>query len=306
MFKSLLSNNFLAGNKYINYWVLHLLVVLSSGVPLMAINIQLPSYEIVLMRTLFAAAILFILNKVNKNKLNILPRHILTFLFSGSLTALFWILLVYCAKMSNASITLVGLATAPLWVSLIVPFLNKEQISFNSILVGLNCLFGIFMIFNAGVSYQLGLVIAIACGALGAIVTIVNARLAKLHKNEVMAFYQMLGAAMGTVIFASCSGNFNLLLKVPIWHDVLFIMLLALIFSVVSYLLLLKILENISAFNVTLANNLSPIYGTIIALLFSGHSEAMNIYFYAGSLIIVFSVFAYPLVKWLLTDTITD
>ena len=210
--------------------------------------------------------------------------------------------MIYCAKMSNASVTLIGLATTPLWVSLITPIISKERLSFYRILIGLSALFGIYMIFNSGFKHHVGLLVAILCGLMSAMLNVFNSKLTLKDKNLQLAFYQSLGACVGTAFFAIISGNMHNLIQVPSLHDLGIIFLLALLFSVVSYLMLLQIFKFISVFTVSLVFNLSPIYGTLIALVVSGHSEFMNIYFYGGSTIIICSVFVHPLAVYLLTE----
>ena len=281
------------------FWVLHTLVFFNSAVPLIVINISLSSFEIVFLRTLMAVLFLYLFIYLKKEHINLPLKNSVYYLLSGIFTSAFWITLIYCAKISNASVTLVGLATTPLWVSFINPILGIERLSFHKIMIGLCAVFGIYMIFNSGFQHHIGLVLAITCGLMSAILNISNAKLAKKNNNLQLALYQMIGAFIGTVIFAVCSGNTALLVQKPSLYDFTIIAAITFLFSIISYLMLLQILKYISPFNVSLAFNLSPIYGSLLALILSSRTETMNIYFYSGTIIIVFSVFAYPIAKYI-------
>jgi uncharacterized BrkB/YihY/UPF0761 family membrane protein len=54
-------------------------------------------------------------------------------------------------------------------------------------------------------------------------------------------------------------------------------------------------MRTVSGFTVSLVANLSPIYGIFGAFLIFGKSEIMTFYFYTGTLIILISVTAYPI-----------
>jgi drug/metabolite transporter (DMT)-like permease len=281
------------------FWVLHTLVFFSSAVPLIMISISLSSFEIVFLRTLMAILFLYIFIYLRKEEVKVPWKRLLYYLLSGIFTSAFWIILIYCAKMSNASVTLVGLATTPLWISFITPIISKERLSFHKVMIGLCALFGIYMIFNSGFHHHIGLLLAILCGLMSAVLNISNARFAKNNNNLKLALYQSVGALMGTVIFAVTSGNIGLLIEKPNLYDITMIAGITFLFSVLSYLMLLQIMKRISVFNVSLAFNLSPVYGSLLAFIISSRTEVMNVYFYGGAIIIVFSVFAYPLAKYI-------
>ncbi|MFY7788219.1 MAG: EamA family transporter, partial [Thermoflexibacteraceae bacterium] len=68
--------------------------------------------------------------------------------------------------------------------------------------------------------------------------------------------------------------------------------------SIYAYSVLIKVMKKISPFTVVLVSNLTPVYGMVAALVIYGTSEMMTTYFYAGTLIILASVVAYPVMDW--------
>jgi drug/metabolite transporter (DMT)-like permease len=233
------------------------------------------------------------------------PRAIISILLTGIVTSIYWALLAFSAKTANASVTLVGLATSPLWVSFIQTFFTNQSVGFYKIVTGLNAIFGVYMIFSSDFDYINGMYYAISAAFFGALATVLNSFLAKSHNNIVITFYQMVGAWIGTAIFLviySFAFPTERLDITPSLMDLVLIFALAFVFSVYAYSLLIKIMKVLSPFTVALATNLSPIYGIILAIVFFGHKELMNIYFYAGSVIIIASVMAAPLAEYLFKE----
>jgi drug/metabolite transporter (DMT)-like permease len=219
-------------------------------------------------------------------------------LIVGLITAVYWTLHALAAKIANSSVTLVGVATSPLWVSVINPIITNKRMDYYQILTGICAVFGVYMIFGSGFEYGLGLFIAIIAAFFGALVTVLNAQFAKSQNLYVVSFYQMSGAWVGSMLLFPFFNYFNnTSLHSPQIIDILLIIFIALTSSIYGYSVLIKVMRLISPFTVVLVSNLSPVYGMLAALFIHGKSEMMNMYFYAGTLVILFSVIAYPLME---------
>lgn len=288
------------------YLLLHGLVLMSSLVPLLLHYISMEMPELVFFRMTIAAGALwlylFFRNKIPKVK----PKLALVYLISGSLLALTFIGIILAVKWSNATVTLVGISTTPLMVSILHSLLARRRMEYTQIIISLNGLFGIFMIFQSGFHYALGFWIALATAFISGLLTVVNAQLTKRQSGSVVTAYQALGAAGMMALFLLFSG---------VWNDGfipkasstewLAIAVLAIGYSLISYLLLLRVLRTISPFQVSLCYNLTPIYGSLLEFVIKG--SVLNLYFYAGAVIILFAVFAVPLSKvWFTEDENSD
>ncbi|AZQ62413.1 hypothetical protein EI427_09235 [Flammeovirga pectinis] len=281
------------------YGELHFWVLCSSMIPIINIYINLTSLEIVFIRTFLALAVVFCVLIYKKIDLRVRTSHILLLVFTGVLTSIYWVLFVTAAKTSNTSVTLVGMATTPIWVSFIYPIFSKEKPTFNETMTGMCALFGVYMIFSSSFAYSSGMFTAIFAAFFAAIVTILTSRLSKKYNNLVITFYQMIGA------FASTAITLPYYLKhikvgaftYPSITDFALILVLAIVFSIIAYSSIVAIMKKINPFSVALANNLSPIYGGIMAYFFFGESEIMDIYFYGGAFLIAFAILAVPLSK---------
>jgi drug/metabolite transporter (DMT)-like permease len=282
---------------------LHFIILMNSFIPTITIFISLPSVELVFLRTFAALLMLAVTVKLLKISLGIDTKEFLQIFASGILTSIYWMLLALAAKLSNASVTLTGLATIPLWISLINPLFVGKKPNLYQVLTGLTAFFGVFVVVNAGFSYNWGLAVAITAAFCGGLLTIINARLGQKRHHLVITFYQMLGAWIGTSVFLPVYGGWlkgSPLELIPSLSDLLLILGLAFMFSVYAYSALIRIMGVLSPFTVAITTNISPIYGMLSAVFIFGKKEVMNIYFYSGALIIIASVIAYPLVNYLI------
>ncbi|WP_020530889.1 DMT family transporter [Flexithrix dorotheae] len=283
-----------------DFFRLHFIILLSSIIPIIAIFISLPAIEIVFYRTLIAFVVLGIYIYIKNFRLALDPENLSKIILSGVLTATYWILLMVSAKISNASVCLIGISTTSVWISFITPLFEKKKISILQIIIGIVAVIGIFIISQSNLKHPVGLFVGVIAGFFGALVTIFNAKLSRGYHHYVITFYQMIGAWVGTLLFIPIyllyfsEGNLQMF---PNFQDILLIIALVIVFSIFIYSQFIKIMKTVSPFMVTLSANLSPIYGIIVALIFLGDSEKMNFLFYLGSSIIIISVIIYPLLQ---------
>jgi drug/metabolite transporter (DMT)-like permease len=80
-------------------------------------------------------------------------------------------------------------------------------------------------------------------------------------------------------------------------HDLIFLVLLAVICSAYAFSAVVRVMKEISAYVVVLTINLEPIYGIILAYFIFGASEYMTLGFYSGTLILILSIFLYPVLE---------
>lgn len=229
---------------------------------------------------------------------------------TGILTFAYWTLIVLSTKLANEAVCLIGLATIPLFVSILRPILGKGTISVGEIITGLNAIFGIYIIYSSDFDYGLGFLLALCAAFFGALVTIFNADLAKQENSLVITFYQMSGASLTAFILLLFSTFFGGVVAefIPVkWtlsgKDFMLIFGLALGVSVYAYSESVRLMKYLNAFTVAMVGNLVPLYGILSVIILSYFissvkAEEMDIYFYAGGIILVSAVVARPLVIW--------
>lgn len=284
------------------YIMLHIIVLLSSLIPSIVLLIGMPAIELLLLRTF--AAFLMLAALVNKKAFfkNFTTKHILQMLTSGILVFLYWGLSFISAKISTASVCLVGMATTSLWISFLDPIISKRKSRPFQVLVGMNAILGIYIIFNSDFEYGWGLAVGIIGAIFGALLTIYNAKLAQDTDAYVVTFYQMGGALLSTVLFLPFYYYYFLvpegktLQLEASMEDYMLILGLAFVFSIYAYSVLIKIMKTIPPFTVALVSNLNPVYGTAAAILLF-QENIMNTGFYIGTSLLLISVFAYPVLN---------
>ena len=283
---------------------LHFIVVLNSFVPLILNKIELLDPEVIVAYRMFTAFLLISLFLYVKKE-NFIKRgkEALQLLASGLLLAAYWSFLILSVKEGNVSVALVGMATTSLWISFIEPtFFGVKAKPFQS-LIGINAIIGIYVIFQSDFEYGRGLAFGLVGSFFSALVTIFSSQLSRKHKPMVVTLYQMIGGWIGMTIFLIIYDNFITHKKIsliPSWSDVALILGLVLVFSIYAYTVFIEIIKTVSAFTVSLVSNLSPVYGILFAVLFTEEAKTMTKGFVAGAMMLLFSVFAYPILMYYL------
>lgn len=284
------------------YVMLHMIVLLSSFIPSIVLLIDMPAIELLFLRTLFAFVMLVVLINKRASPHLFKRKEILHMVGSGVLVFLYWGLSFISAKISTASVCLVGMATTSLWISFLDPLLSKRKSRPFQVLVGMNAILGIYIIFNSNFDYGWGLAVGIIGAIFGALLTIYNAKLAHQHDSYVVTLYQMAGALFSTTLFLPFYYYYFLAPKGESFQfeasptDYILILGLAFVFSIYAYSIFISIMKSIPPFTVALVSNLNPVYGTAAAILLF-QENVMNTGFYIGTGLLLLSVFTYPILS---------
>jgi drug/metabolite transporter (DMT)-like permease len=290
------------------YLELHFIVVLLGFTAILGKMISISSVEVVLYRTLLASLGIFFVLFFMKKKIKISKSDTYKMLATGLIVAFHWFLFFYSARVSNVSISLVGLATATFWVAILQPIIDKTRISITEVGLGLVVIFGLYLIFQTEFDHWWGLFLSVLTAFFQAVFSIINSKFTKKHPSLIITFYEMAGACFFSIVFLLIFWLFNpsYNLLIPSTVDWLWIFILAIVCTVYAYSAIVRLLGNISAFSVNLAVNLEPIYGIILAYFIFGESEKMSFGFYAGTLTICLAVFGYQILGKTEKVKITD
>jgi len=285
-----------------DYVHLNFIVVIWGFTAILGLLITIPAVEVVFYRTFISAIAIASMMWLAKTKFNIGSANIIKLLLTGGVVSGHWILFFASARVSNASVSLIGLATVALWTSIIDPLVNKRQIKLFEVFLGLIIIVGLYIIYNVNLDYKLGLFMAVISALLAAIFSVINGRMAQKHHHFTITLYEMIGAFAVILIctpaytsYFSESGAFVWQLG---WADFFYLIVLALVCTVYAFSASVELLKRISVFASNLTIHMEPIYGIILAVLFFQEHEQLNTGFYLGSAIIVLAVFSYPVVKF--------
>ncbi len=283
-----------------HYALLHFIVLIWGFTAALGLLISIPTVEMVFFRTLIASGALALLLWLRRINFRV-SGQLFALLGTGGLIALHWILFFGAARVSTASVTLAGMATCSLWTSLVEPLMTRRKIQTYEVILGLVVIIGLYVIFRFEFTHALGLGMAIISALIASVFTVLNAKFSKQYDSYLVTFYEMVGATLTIVIFFPIyqqwiSDTGELYLS-PSATDWLWLLVLALFCTVYAYSMSVELMKYVTAFAMNLTNNLEPVYGILLAILIFGEREQMTLQFYIGTLIILASVFAYPIIR---------
>jgi len=284
-------------NKLGNYFEMHFIVVLLGFTAILGKLIQLPAPILVWYRTMFAFIALFIWFTIKRTKFILSFRQTLQLLGIGLIVGLHWICFFHAIKVSNVSVTLGCLASGTLFASLLEPLLFKRRIYWFEVILGLVIIIGLYLIFQFETRYLAGIIFSLIAFFLSSLFTVLNKKITVKYNQNVIGFYEMLGGFIGVTIYLLINGNINSHDLSFTLHDLIFLVLLAVICSAYAFSAVVRVMKEISAYVVVLTINLEPIYGIILAYFIFGASEYMTLGFYSGTLILILSIFLYPVLE---------
>jgi drug/metabolite transporter (DMT)-like permease len=79
--------------------------------------------------------------------------------------------------------------------------------------------------------------------------------------------------------------------------DIGYLVLLGTICTSLAYVAGVSVMRELSAFKVALITNLEPVYGILMSFIFFGDMNKMTLGFWAGAVIILSTIFLYPVAQ---------
>lgn len=282
------------------YVELHIAVFLFGFTAILGDLIRLSALAIVWWRVLITSFSLLFLIRGGR-ALRRLPRStILQFMGIGVLVALHWLAFYGAIKLSNASITLICMATTSFFTSLLEPLILKQRARWYEVLIGLAVIPGMALIVRStDASMNTGILVGLAAALMAALFATLNKKLIG-RSDEMSITFLELGSAwlfltLALPLYASWSGGLSRML--PSGIDWFYIIILSLLCTTLAYILALRSLRHLSAFASNLAINLEPVYGIALAWFILEEHKELSPGFYWGVLIILSAVFSYPLLR---------
>ncbi len=282
---------------YGSYLEMHFIVVILGFTAILGKLVQLPAPALVWYRTMFAFIALFIWLNISKTKYRLPWKQALKLLGIGIIVSTHWIFFFGAIKVSNVSVTLGCLASGTLFASLLEPLVFRRRVYWFEVIIGLVIIFGLYLIFQFEPRYINGIIYSLIAFFLSSLFTVLNKKITFQFHQNVIGFYEMIGGWLGVSIYLLINGNMNVHDLSFTFTDFIWLALLAVVCSAYAFSAIVRIMRKISAFAVVLSINLEPVYGIILAYFIFGQSEYMTFGFYAGTLILLLSIFSYPLLE---------
>ncbi len=194
-------------------------------------------------------------------------------------------------KISNVSTALVCLSSMGFFTAILEPLMLRKHFDLIEILLGLLVIAGISIVFHFDPQYKMGIIISLISAFLASVFPILNRELIAIDGAGN-------GYALATKRWLSFS---HLLLPVYLYYfpdsrlfpsisDWVWLIVLGIVCTVISYDLFMKAFQKISAFTVNLSYNLEPIYGIALAFIIYREDKTVSPGFYYGFCLIIAAV----------------
>lgn len=284
-----------------SYIELHLAVLLFGFTAILGKLIALPAVTLVWWRVLITSISLLLIVGYRKVFSDTTPRERWQYAGVGVVVGIHWLTFYGAIKLSNASITLICMATTSFFTALLEPALLRQRIKWYELALGLLIIPGMALIVNStGASKVLGIVVALVSALLAALFATLNKKLLGDKDARRVTFIELSSAwlfisAILPLVIAQSDGPLQWL--PPSLLDWFYLLVLALLCTTLAYVLALRSLRHLSAFSANLAVSMEPVYGIALAWLLLQEHKELSPNFYWGVAIITLAVFSYPLVR---------
>lgn len=279
---------------------LHLAVFLWGFTGILGKTISFSAPILVGYRMLFTCLILAAIITFSKKWVKYEKADFIKVCWVGILFAIHWVCFFQSIKLANASIAMLCLATASVFISILQPLIHKTKFKLAEFLFGSVALVGVGCIYflqpedaaeKGMVDFGLGVIYGVIAAVLSAVFTIYNKPLSVKYPALPTLFWEMV-AGFGVIVI-----SFPLLFQSEIVHiaipnlqDGLALLALALFCTVWAQALALKALRKLDAFTLALTVNLEPIYGMILAFWLYQENKQLNWGSFLGIGLIIMSL----------------
>ncbi len=209
----------------------------------------------------------------------------------GTVLALHWLAFYGSIKYSNVSIALACLSTTGLLSAVIEPLFFRRKINIYEVILGLFALAGIAIIYATNLNFSVGIYVGLIAALLTVIVSVMNKKLVSGYRHETITLYQLTGGFLGlSILLPFYNRLFPAAHQVPQHYDWLWLIILSWFCTILTFILYINALRQVSAFTVNLTLTLEPVYGIFLAFILYKENETLSRYFYIGFALIFIAV----------------
>jgi drug/metabolite transporter (DMT)-like permease len=286
-----------------DYLLLHFIVLLWGFTSLLGFMLKpLTPMEVVFWRTLLAAACMWGLFYKRYQASPLIGRRLQAVAFNGFLIGIHWFLFFLAARVGNVSSCLAGIATGSVWSALLEPYFEKRKVQWEDLVSAVVVLIGLLIIFAGQADKAMGVIVGIASALFSSLFGIFNRRFVQTGSDVFAVSTVALTGAFGSTIlllpFAVWFGfQPTWVPQIPVGIDWLWLGLLAGVCTVFALTVSVSLGKRFTAFASSLAINMEPVYGIILARIILGQAEFMTHAFYLGTALILLAVLGHPVLS---------
>lgn len=275
-------------------WQIHFCVILWGFTAILGKLISLDTLSLVWWRLLLVSGALALVPRVWRGLADLPPRLIAIYAGIGMVVALHWLAFYASIRLANASVAATCLALSPVFLAFIEPFLVGRRFDMRELLFGLAAIPGVALVVGGTpTSMRLG----VAVGVLGALLVSVFASLNKrfIGSSDALTVTGLeIGAGLLLITAISVVHAPDTVFVVPSLPDAALLVVLAMGCTLLPFALSLAALRHVSAFSVTIATNMEPVYAIVLAIVLLGEQHELSPSFYLGVAIVLAAVFLHP------------
>ena len=223
----------------------------------------------------------------------------------GFLVMLHWIFFYASIKLSSISVAMICLSSIALFASILEPLVNRKRFDIIEIFFSALAVTGISTIYNSDLNAANGIILGIISSLLSACFSILNKRIASKYEPLTISLIEL---SSGWLFLTLLLPLYFLIQPttdfIPSESDFIYLIILSLVCTVLTWILSLQALRKVSAYTMGLALNLEPVYGIILAIAFAGEGKLMNKEFLTGAGLIMLTIVLHTWYKFMKTKTI--
>ena len=270
---------------------LHIAVFLAGFTAILGKLIGLNEGLLVWYRLLITVAALALLLYFKQQLQRIPLKDAVKILGVGLIVAIHWVTFYGSVKYGNVSIAVVCFSATGFFTAFFEPLIFKRRIILMEVLLGLLAITGIYIIFDFHPQYKTGIIFGIIAAIGSSLFPIFNKKLLVRFTPATLTLYEMGGGFLAlSLLIPFYLAQFPAGYYFPTLSDWLWLMILAVVCTVLCFDLQLNALKKISPFTANIAYNMEPVYGIILAFLIFKENKLLDIHFYIGVLLIILSV----------------
>jgi drug/metabolite transporter (DMT)-like permease len=270
---------------------LHIAVFLAGFTAILGKLITLNEGMLVWYRMLITAITLFLLLYFRKELQRLSVKDAFKLFGVGAVVALHWVTFYGSIKYANVSVSLTCLSAIGFFTAFLDPIIMRRRIDVVEVFLGALAIAGIYLIFDFYPEYKLGIFFGIISALLASLFPIFNKNLLQKFSARTVTLYEMGGGFIAlTFIMPLYLKMFPAKYYLPTNSDWLWLLVLAWICTVLTFILALNALKKISPFTANLAYNLEPVYGIILAFIIFHENKYLSAGFYFGLGLILLAV----------------
>lgn len=270
---------------------LHIAVFLAGFTGILGRLIELDAPMLVWYRMLITSVTLAAILIFRKELQRLALQNIMRLFGVGAIVAVHWVTFYGSIKYSNVSVSLTCFSAIGFFTAFLDPLIMRRRIDFVEVLLGLLAIAGIYLIFDFYPEFKLGILFGIISALLASLFPILNKSLLKEFSAKTVTVYEMTG---GFIVLTFIMPLFFKIQPaayfLPTVSDWLWLLVLAWLCTVFTFILALNALKKISPFTANLAYNLEPVYGIILAFIFFHENKSLSEGFYYGLGLILLAV----------------